>query len=373
MDGSAEDRIRRIARPWRVGVVLYAVALSVATHWPELELGTVEQPAPDKILHLVAFGWLAIMLAQARWLRQPWQVIAIAIAWTAVDEVTQAIPVLGRTFSFQDMVAGQLGVLLVGAWWWALSPVGGRGNRARLAMWSFVIADLLSDVRAWAVTAACAGAGAAVVGAAVVLLLRRFGGGEPVLATVLASSLAGAAAGAHAAITGMGRRRAKALADLRPCFRCGGSCRAAVFDDEGTARCMACGGPIRRGQWELPPDQPLPTVRRGAARAVSAAAMMLTWAILLYVLVLVLSVRVGAARALSHGWMDLAPDMQLALDLTWIGAALAVGARLYRRSQADLHDRQHERCRACLHDLTRTETHQGVGRCPECGTVFAKY
>ncbi len=369
----AHERVRRIARPWRLAFVAYAVVLFTATHWPELELGTEERPAPDKILHLLAFGWLAIMLAQTRWLRRPWQVIAVVLAWAALDEVTQAIPILGRTFSWQDMLAGQFGVLLVAAWWWALSPDGGRGNRARLAMWSFVIADVLSDMRAWAVTAACAGAGAVAVGAAVRFMLHQVGGDPPVPGTVLASSLAGAVAGAHVAIVGMGRRRARELAARCPCFSCGASCRAAVFDDAGTARCPACGQPIHRGQWAPPPDQPLPTVRRGAGRAVFAAAGMLIGAILLSVLVLLLSVKLSAARALSHGWLELAPDMQLALDLAWIGAALAVGARVYRRSQADLHDRQHERCRACRHDLTRTETHQGLGRCPECGTAFAKY
>lgn len=373
MHDIAHERVRRIARPWRVAFVPYAVALFTATHWPELELGTEERPAPDKILHLVAFGWLAIMLAQTRWLRRPWQVIAVVLVWAALDEVTQALPVLGRTFSLQDMLAGQIGVLLVAAWWWALAPVGGRGNRVRLAMWSFVIADLLSDVRAWAVTAACAGAGAIAVGAAVGLLLQVAGGDPPVPGTVLASSLAGAVAGAHVAIVGMGRRRARELDTRWPCFSCGASCRAATFDDAGAARCPACGQPIHRGQWERPPDQPLPTVRRGAGRAVFAAAGMLLGAILLYVLVLLLSLKLSAARALSHGWMDLAPDMQLALDLAWIGAALAVGARVYRRRQADLHDRQREQCRACLHDLTRTQTHQGLGRCPECGTVFAEY
>ena len=63
MTSNATKYLRRLTKPWRVVFVLYACALTVATHWPQLDIGTETQPAPDKLLHLFAFGGLALELA----------------------------------------------------------------------------------------------------------------------------------------------------------------------------------------------------------------------------------------------------------------------------------------------------------------------
>jgi len=75
---------------------------------------------------------------------------------------------------------------------------------------------------------------------------------------------------------------------------------------------------------------------------------------------------------LVAAWQRFPLDMQLAVDLTLVGLALAAGMRVYRVRQARLHDRQHVECRACGHDLTGTPVDRGVGRCPECGAGFAR-
>ena len=60
--------------------------------------------------------------------------VAVALAWPVVDEVTQAIPVLGRTTSGLDILASELGVVTALAWIVALRPVGGTASRGRHAV-----------------------------------------------------------------------------------------------------------------------------------------------------------------------------------------------------------------------------------------------
>jgi len=70
--------------------------------------------------------WNDRFYAQARGKRN-WQIVASAlllanlvlavalvVVWAVVDEVTQGLPVLRRSFAAQDMLAGQLGAVLVG-------------------------------------------------------------------------------------------------------------------------------------------------------------------------------------------------------------------------------------------------------------------
>ncbi len=116
----------------RVVFVLYALALTTATHWPALKIGTETFPAPDKIIHMIAFGGLLVMLWRTRWVPRIWQAGLIVLVWALVDELSQSIEALHRTFSVQDMVAGQLGVVMVLAWFRALAPVGGSASRARI-------------------------------------------------------------------------------------------------------------------------------------------------------------------------------------------------------------------------------------------------
>ena len=41
--------------------------MTVGTHWPRLQLGTEELPAPDKLIHLIAFAGLAFLLWRSGW------------------------------------------------------------------------------------------------------------------------------------------------------------------------------------------------------------------------------------------------------------------------------------------------------------------
>ena len=66
-----QDHRRKVTRLWRVGFVMVALALTVATHWPALQLGPEGYSAPDKILHMIAYGTLVLLLAQTRWVTTP--------------------------------------------------------------------------------------------------------------------------------------------------------------------------------------------------------------------------------------------------------------------------------------------------------------
>ena len=124
----------------RVVFVLYALALTTATHWPALSVGTETFPAPDKPMHMIAFGGLLVGLWWTRWVPRLWQAGLIVLVWTALDELSQSIEVLQRTFSPQDMVAGQLGVVTALAWVWALGPAGGSDNRVALGAAGVIVA-----------------------------------------------------------------------------------------------------------------------------------------------------------------------------------------------------------------------------------------
>ncbi len=123
----------------RVVFVLYALALTTATHWPALKIGTETFPAPDKIIHMIAFGGLLVMLWRTRWVPRIWQAGLIVLVWALVDELSQSIEVLQRTFTLQDMVAGQLGVVVTLAWYKALAPV----NRGRIRYQTFAAVGVI--------------------------------------------------------------------------------------------------------------------------------------------------------------------------------------------------------------------------------------
>ena len=104
MAGEAARTGRRAGRAWRFGLIAYAIALTTGTHWPRLRLGP-EVPATDKMIHLVAFGGLTLLLWRTRWIRHLGVLFVVCAAWSALDEVSQGLPVLNRFVSWYDIVA----------------------------------------------------------------------------------------------------------------------------------------------------------------------------------------------------------------------------------------------------------------------------
>jgi len=102
----------------RVGFAIYALILVTATHWPELkiEAGNIERP--DLILHFGAFGlWAALAVASGffgnRSSTQNYvRTIALGVVYAAIDESSQAIPIIRRTAVWDDYFANCTGILL---------------------------------------------------------------------------------------------------------------------------------------------------------------------------------------------------------------------------------------------------------------------
>ena len=102
----------------RVAFAAYAVVLVTATHWPQLR---IEGPVPrsDLYIHIAAFGlWTLLLIATQ--LLGPWRsrravtrAVGVGLL-VAADELTQAIPALGRTVALDDYLANAAGVLLAG-------------------------------------------------------------------------------------------------------------------------------------------------------------------------------------------------------------------------------------------------------------------
>ncbi|MHC5113139.1 MAG: hypothetical protein ACYTGP_01765 [Planctomycetota bacterium] len=150
-----EPRIEpRALRRRRIVFVVYALALTTATHWPRLELPPFS-PVGDKTIHFLAFAVLAALLWRTRWIRHRFALTAIALAWAVLDELAQGLPGVNRYVTAPDLVSNALGVISAALWLWAWRP-------PRDARWFWG--------RALAVTAgAAAGVAIAIVVAALAL------------------------------------------------------------------------------------------------------------------------------------------------------------------------------------------------------------
>lgn len=128
-------------RAWRMVLIAYLIPVTIVTHWPRLGFegaGTV-----DKCVHFIGFGLIAWFAMQARLFGRAWTGFLFGVAWVYIDEVTQAIPILGRTFSGYDMIAGWIGVAIAGGI--ALA----RAQRWPAAQADAMRAALYGDWRCW--------------------------------------------------------------------------------------------------------------------------------------------------------------------------------------------------------------------------------
>lgn len=96
-----------------VGFGVYALALFIATHWPRLAIDSPIR-GTDKIIHVgVFFVWTLLLAAAVRHRRPRLRTLGlIACGYAALDEGLQAIPALGRTCSWWDLLANVVGVVV---------------------------------------------------------------------------------------------------------------------------------------------------------------------------------------------------------------------------------------------------------------------
>ncbi len=114
---------------WRIILALYTLTLVTATHWPRLAFENITIPRVDLLLHLSAFSALALLALPARLFRTPKNTpatIAVLILFAALDESTQAIPILHRHTSFLDFAADVLGILVGVVLWLGFTRLARR-------------------------------------------------------------------------------------------------------------------------------------------------------------------------------------------------------------------------------------------------------
>jgi hypothetical protein len=360
------------AKPWRIALLVYVVAMTIGTHWPKLRLGTEESPAPDKIIHMLAFGGLVMLLWQSRLIASPWLAWLIVAIWAPIDELTQAYPGSKRTISMQDTAAGEIGALLMLAWIWALSPVGGTLNRLRLRWQAFQLQELFRRRAVWLWMIATLIPGIVIVLTAWLWFVAVFPEVRPWRIALVALPGVMLAGIGMAAILYQLRAVRDQSAEARPCFDCGASCTNVVFDERGCAACPGCGHGIHRGQWPPPLAMTLGQVVRLGWRPALLAFCVFLGVIAAYVALVFLKNAIPAASELNRWYQSLARDLRLVIDLGWMGIAAAVVVRIYRRRAARAFDEQDRYCASCGHDLRATPIDRGVGICGECGTPFIR-
>lgn len=169
----------------RVAFVAALLIVTATTHWPNLAMGSPEDPAPDKIIHALAFGFLTMGAWLTGWFRSRWLLWFAALGWTAVDEWSQSLPGLGRDSNPSDWIADAVGATVAMAWIAALAPVGGPAARWHQRRRREALLGLLVTPMGW-INAACAAAVGAVAGVPVMVLLDgRFPRPQPFQAAVV--------------------------------------------------------------------------------------------------------------------------------------------------------------------------------------------
>lgn len=356
-------------RPWRIAFVVYALALTIGTHWPNLRLGTEEHQVSDKLIHAAGFGGLALLMLRARWFSRRSVAIAFAAIWAIIDELTQGIPALGRTVMADDTVASCLGIAVVGAYAVALRPRGGRAARLRYLRGTSSLDYAYLRWPAWALTVIAAGVGA-LIGVPISLAFTQlFINPNPPQAFAI-GLIVGSAAAIFFVAEVLRRRASAELMREGRCLGCGSPCpRDAVESGQATS-CATCGAELVPGQWDA-----LAPLRPESVRMLLSVSILSWFALILgafgvwYVLMLLTPIFPAVARldaAVNAG----SADLRLVIDASVAALAGAIILSWVLGRLVRLWDRQHERCVSCGYDLHATHAVQGRGVCPECGAGF---
>ena len=366
-----QERRRRANRPWRIVFVLYAVALTIGTHWPRLDLSIGDVRAPDKIVHQFAFAGLAFLLWRTRWLRRLDLWFAAIVFWIMLDEFTQAIPILGRTFSWFDILAGWCGAMVVAAWLWAFRPTGAQQARRHHDQTIFVYESVFMRSGNWIRIALYSTGMLLLVGTACALFMWQVHP-DGLVPAVMVGAAAGGVGGFYVGMDTAFRRDWSRLLKDQPCFACGRSCAEATIDEDGRGTCPNCRRPIHLGQWLETPDLSRRAILGLATSGFGIFSLLSVFAVAVY-LAFLLFFFSNPDRFFFIGRLArTAVDMRIVIDLTLLGVFTALAVRFARRTRARQIDEQDRRCLVCRHDVHMTRTERGIGRCPECGTPFVR-
>lgn len=106
----------QVTTKWRVffwGLLALVFALS---HRYQADPTGESVFAPDKMLHFAAFGAITFLFIGSRYISNGLIVFAVATTWVIFDEWTQHLFPNNRTWSTEDVVSSELGVIAAVCW-----------------------------------------------------------------------------------------------------------------------------------------------------------------------------------------------------------------------------------------------------------------
>ncbi|MCH2135323.1 MAG: hypothetical protein MK101_01940 [Phycisphaerales bacterium] len=133
-------------RHWRWAFVLTFIFVTVLTHLPRADVGDPTHAPPDKLIHLLAFGTIALLLVRCRWMPWPAAVTLLSI-WIPFDEWTQGLVSPSRFFEWNDIISGWIGVGIVGVLADAMRPPQSETGRNGQALLSGALDSLTATPR----------------------------------------------------------------------------------------------------------------------------------------------------------------------------------------------------------------------------------
>ncbi|MSR28630.1 MAG: zinc ribbon domain-containing protein [Phycisphaerales bacterium] len=341
---------------------------SIATHWPRLTFGA-EGPS-DKAVHALAFGVIAYLVVQARWIRGLWATGLAMSGYALLDESTQQLPWFNRHTSIEDYFADIIGIATACMMVWPLPMPATRLAKLRQGLSDAARRRLLDRPAAW-LAFVTTGVLGAMIGGAIGLLFRnlafdRVRIGQAILAgTVIGVGIAIALACRPALAA-----HSRAIRGGRLCFKCGNAIALGADAREGA--CLGCGALWRRVQWILPADTDESGRSISTRLARTVLAMSNARAVVMVIAAGAIVVVSSWAMAFSDILVMPSSDLRaLAVAAVWV-AAIAVAERSIRLAKQSRRDGEGNRCLACGHDLHASMVGDDRGCCPECGAEFAR-
>ena len=325
-------------RNLRVVFWFCTIALLAGSHYPKLEVGTPGD-APDKLLHFFAYGGWAVLLVGTGYIKSLPLVAILAIAFGVFDELTQAIPMLGRSPDPWDLVADGAGGVVAVVWIHALGPTGvdspviRRGEEAMLeARWRL----LASPINLGHLLVAFV-FGVLIGGVVLSIVLK----GNPVIGSTTAVVFGGCLGGLAGwfAVFQIGQQRM----------------RVKLFDAE-----------------KLPAPVPEAPMRRQVLVVVGWIVGVLVGLTLLNLIAIALSPSISMVGWFVRRHEQLGTNLALMIDTALLFFVAAWAVRRSRIKLARLVAEGGNRCVACQQDLRGTPFGDGTGRCPECGHQFQR-
>jgi VanZ family protein len=357
---------RRALRNIRIAASLYLLLLIVATHWPKLRVNLGDSEI-DKLMHFFGFGFVVFALYLCRWVTIWWLLLLVGCAFAWADEITQSTLTFGRTYSFADVFAGWLGVLVMTCFVVAFRPRPGPGAFERYDRWTGVAAALLARVRNWFLLFASGMLGGSAGGFLLYTLDGFFIRPNPGRAIIIGAIFGGLVT-VHWVFEILLRRERRMMQSERRCPDCG---RCADDSDRTPFDCPVCAKTLSEDCWDS-----LPMVSFGRLTRTMFLPLLLGG-------LFILAFNIGRSVLLviwdepqlasfEIWWRRLGFEEQGITDLTIFGlfAAWIVGITLSRIAR--MLNRQGASCVACGQDLQGVPDSEGLGRCPECGGRFRR-